>query len=689
MKTFILFLHIQISISSNITKDKKDDDDVKIVPVPSLKNIQKHIAFNCYLKDNLEYEEFSLMGVEPCKNTATQYKNPIQKKALIIKPRESLTIKVLQCSLIASFKISHCSYSYLTGYRIWDGDIVASHLQLHLSKSECVQAVRDQQLRYMDRTYYQKFDWLIIDLMKNGQANGWKTLRGSVNAREGSCSPDSFALLGEQYSSHVLQMKYKINIQWEDKSFNIKNRALRLNEHLIIDNTASGSYFDPTYGNFHWNNKDISNTSHQIWQEVLRGDVQLHISKDPTQTKSIAIIHFENNSIALTLESKESICIQRFHSCREAFKTASKGIYLILTNHTEVTWKLQKITVDNIDKLEEIKASATSIFLTNSLEIEESFTRISKNLCEKNRNLIVSDIKKYLSKLPDQERMNKELIQAGSVVYSTKCQEILVWLAPEKSKCYNEPRVGYLNDKTNIVTFAHIDPISHHLFPHSKEIHCDTILPYKIAMRTLDDNLEYYCRTKNGWSSTNCEQPKQLKPLSVGVLYKTNTKKIHTSLFDSNTAKLLDEQQWETNIENKNSEIMLKMFEELRSKTSNDDNVFDRMISEMRKEILQKPIKWLHKISEFILPTLSVTYILNVLIGITLVIPKYREKTKNKVLSVKHLTAFMVEVLKAIFPVFVNNNNHTCKCEEEMFLTEIAKEVENHERTRFLHNLMN
>ena len=82
MKIFILFLHIQISISSNITKDKKDDDDVKIVPIPSLKNIQKHIAFNCYLKDNLEYEEFSLMGVEPCKNTATQYKNPIQKKSI-------------------------------------------------------------------------------------------------------------------------------------------------------------------------------------------------------------------------------------------------------------------------------------------------------------------------------------------------------------------------------------------------------------------------------------------------------------------------------------------------------------------------------------------------------------------------------------------------------------------------------
>jgi len=82
MKIVILFLYIQTSISSNITKKKEEDDDNKTLPEYSFKNIQKHIAFNCYLKDNLEYEEFSLMGVEPCKNTASQYKSPIQKKSI-------------------------------------------------------------------------------------------------------------------------------------------------------------------------------------------------------------------------------------------------------------------------------------------------------------------------------------------------------------------------------------------------------------------------------------------------------------------------------------------------------------------------------------------------------------------------------------------------------------------------------
>ena len=74
---------------------------------------------------------------------------------------------------------------------------------------------------------------------------------------------------------------------------------------------------------FHWDNKEISNTSHHIWQEVLTGSAQLHIPKTTSTTKPIAIIKFQNNTIALTLEEKERICIEKFYSCREAYKTAS------------------------------------------------------------------------------------------------------------------------------------------------------------------------------------------------------------------------------------------------------------------------------------------------------------------------------------------------------------------------------
>ena len=648
----------------------------------------KHIAFNCNIRDNLEFEEFSLMEVEECSNTAGQYNEPIKMEALIIKPKKSLLIEVLECKLMASFVVNYCSYNILTGYRLWNNNVLSNNIHLHLSKTECAQAVRDHQLKYMDRRYYQKYDYIIIDIQKNGKASGWKTLRGTMNAKKGTCSPDSFALMGEQYSSHVLQMKYDIDIQRVQKRFNIKNRALRLNNHLIISNIASGSYFDPAFGNFHWNSKTISNTSDLIWQEIIVGQAKLYNPKETNNTKPIAIIDFNNNTLAITLEEKEQICIEKFHSCKEAYKTASKEIYLILSNNTNRIWNLEQITADNIDRIEEVKSSAISIFLTNSLEIENSFAQVSRNLCEKSRNLIMTNIKGYLAKLPDNKRANQELIEAGSTIYATQCKEILVWLSPKDSKCYKEPRISYLDQNNNQPIYAHIHPITHHIIPNSTEISCNYILPYKVAMRTIDNILEYYCRTKNGWSSTNCERPRKIKPLAIDTLYKTNTKKIHTSLFDSKSIELLNDQQWNLVNKEENSQTMLQMFEEIRNMQTKDGNVFQNMMRMAARQMINTPIQWVSVISESIQPTLTITYILNVAMGFAMIIPKLQKRTKHEALSIKHFTILFQEMLKAIFPIVIQSP-HTCRCEEEMFLTEIAKQVEDQERTKFLKDLMN
>ena len=652
------------------------------------KGIQKYLAYNCNLKDNLEFEEYSLMEVEKCNSTAKQYDDPIEMEALVIKPKKILQIDVIECNLKASFMVNYCSYHLISGYRHWEGNIIGNNIQLHLSKTECIQAIRDHQLKYMDRRYYQKYNYIIIDMQNNGIASGWKTLRGSINAKKGTCTPDSFAILGEQYSSHVLQMKYDISIKGSRKNFNIMNRVLRLNEHLAINNVISGSYFDPTYGNFHWDNKEISNTSHHIWQEVLTGSAKLHNPKLTSTTKPIAIIKFQNNTIALTLEEKERICIEKFHSCREAYKTASKEIYLILTNSSNRNWKLEKVTYDNIDKIEDIKSSAISMFLTNSLEIEDSFAKVSRILCEKNRNLILTDIKKYLTKIPNQESTHQDIIEAGSTIYSVKCKQILVWLAPKNSICYKEPRIGYLDEDRNIPTYAHIHPISHHIQPNSTQITCDNILPFKIAMKTIDNLLEYFCRTKNGWSYTNCEIPQKIQPLAVEAIYKTNTKRIHTSMLDSQSITLLDQQQWNVINNEENSQTMLKMFNQIRNSQPKIKNVFEHLLQQATNQILHTPIQWLHNVSDIIMPAITLTYILNVITGLTIAVPSLRKRTKHEAITLKHLFSFILDIIKALFPIFVQTR-HTCKCEEEIFLSEVARKVEDQERTRFLNNLMN
>lgn len=676
----------EININSTNLNDSaiKEWHNKKSVSVTT--NIQKYVAFDCSISNSLEYEEFSLMDVDQCKNTAVQYDNPEFMEALIIKPRDSISVEVIECNLRASFMVNYCSYNLLTGYRLWEGNIVGNNIQLHLSKSECIQAVRYHQLRYMDRLYYQKYNYILLDLKQNGQAKGWKTLRGSLNAKEGTCTPESFALMGEQYSNHVLQMHYEVNTKISKKDFNIKNRVLRLNEHLVLDNVISGSYFDPTYGNFHWNKNDISNTSHQIWQEVLKGKAQLYNPKQSNITKPIIIITMENDSIALTLEEKERICIQKFHSCREAYKTASKDIYIIITKHPEINWKLEMITADNVDKLEDIKASTISIFLSNSLEIEKSFSKISRILCEKSRNLILTDIKKYLSRMPTQRSTSKGLIEAGSTIYSVNCKNRLVWLSPQKSICYKEPRIAYIKENNNYITYAHIHPITHHIQPNSTTIQCDGILPFKIAMKTLDDKLEFFCRNNNGWTPTNCEASKQISPLATEELYKTNTKKIHMSLFGSVSNNLLNSQQWYSVTNEGKSQMMLKMFEEIRESSPPNKNIFEVMMQRITSKIMRTPGNWFRTLSEAIAPGMYITYGLNILKGLTMAPSKIKGKIKNET----HLTALLIAItviLKTFFPIMIKQK-HKCRCEDETFIPEITKQIQDQERTRFLQNLM-
>ena len=687
--TILLTLYIlnKASAGTNVTLTNTSTTTLPdLEKQKEVSNVRKYIGHNCNLRSTLEYEEFSLMGVEHCENTATQYGEPKEMNALILKPKAALNVNVLECNLKASFMVNPCSYNIISGYRFWEGYVVGSNIQLHLSKSECIQAIRNKQLRYLDRRYYQKFSFITIDLQKDGHASGWKTLRGAMNAQKGDCLPDSFSLMGNQYSNHILQMKYDIKVEWKTKTFNIKNRVLRLNNHLIIEDTATGSYFDPTHGNFHWNDKEISNTSHQIWQEVAAGKGEIHNPKQTNTTKPIAILKLNNNTIALTLEDKETICIQKFHSCREAYKTASKDIYLIINQANETRWKLEKVTINEVDRLEEIKASSISIFLSNSLEIENSFAKISRILCEKSRNLILTDIKKYLSRMPNHQKTNKDIIEAGSTVYSIKCKDVLIWLNPEDSKCYKEPRIAYIDEENNVLTHAHIHPVTHQIRPNSTQILCNTILPYKIAMKTLDNRLEYFCRTKNGWTPVNCETPKMIKPLAIETLYRTNTRKIHTSLFDSKSKYLLDAQQWADTTNKGKAQAMLDMFEEVRKSQPFEANLFKYMLDKAKYQFIYAPLKWLNSTYDIFIPFLSITYIVNVLAGFLMTIPKLKAST-NKNISIGHLFLIIAEILKIFFPIFIKQT-HKCKCEEEAFLTEIARQVENHERTRFLNNLM-
>ena len=100
-------------------------------------------------------------------------------------------------------------------------------------------------------------------------------------------------------------MQYEVTIKNVHAVFNTAKRLIRINEHLVLPNNLSGSYYSPTIGNYHWEKIDQGNLTDNHWLEVSYGKVTIY---EPTQTNStmpIAIVDANHTGVGLAFSLKE------------------------------------------------------------------------------------------------------------------------------------------------------------------------------------------------------------------------------------------------------------------------------------------------------------------------------------------------------------------------------------------------
>ena len=134
----IILLEIYLFHTSQTTQFGNNPDGIPTMD-PSLKHL---IAWNCDLKDSLQFSEYSLIKVETCANISSQYKSPITKKGQVIQAKRYEDMSVLECKLVASFFTAYCSYNLISGYRLWDSQGQLMNINVQLSKSECEKALK-------------------------------------------------------------------------------------------------------------------------------------------------------------------------------------------------------------------------------------------------------------------------------------------------------------------------------------------------------------------------------------------------------------------------------------------------------------------------------------------------------------------------------------------------------------------
>ena len=646
-------------------------------------NKKQHLAYSCNLRDNLVYSEYSLLQVEKCGSTSGNYEGPILKDAQLLQSKEFETIHVIHCSLAASFITSYCSYNYLTGWRQWNGITQISNVQLHLSKTECTNAVKDGKLRYMDRKYYNRMVFIDIDLPLNGQGDGTIVLRGEVNSRKGTCEGDSFSLDGDFYGSHVLQMRYSIKIKQNDGILNLEKQVLRLNPHLVISEIRLGSFYDPELGNFHWQTINPGNYSANQWLQIARGNLKLYNPRT-NNTKSIGIFQNNRTSIALTLEDTVLLCLK--NTCKNAYKTALSKIFIVIKETGQSFWKLDSVQGSHVSRFADIKSSSSSLFLNRELALDDAFDQVSYLLCQRSRDLILSNMKNFLDRVHREEGHSEGqyLIPAGSVIYSIKCHIQTIWLSPNNSKCYKDPKVNYYQGK--VLKTGFVDPISHVIKPSSTETSCEDTLPFKIALRSLDNKLEWMCRKTRGWS-TACKPPQKLQPLHPGLLYKADTSIIHSNLYSKDQLDALDDLQWK---ENKNSKVtsqLLHYVEDMKNK--HPELEFEQFLDKLLPLDFLDYLNfagWLESLKEKMLNLILISYTINVLYHLwnsTKNIKKFKRKSNYPKIAIDAIW----ELWLAFFPITMRNKQRKCPCMQDNYREEIHKYIEEKEREKFLKHL--
>ena len=637
-----------------------------------------HLGFNCDIKSNLEYKQFSLLEIGTCTNISKTFVRNFTKKAQLIQKRKTKQIPVLQCSLRISLFTSYCSKDFFSGTRNWDGQPAITDVQIRLIKSECAKALADNVLRYQDMTYFGSLSMIDIELPPSGSRSGWKLLRGEKYPTSGTCKAESFSIANVVYPSHTLTMHYHIQIRYQDGLINLRQNVMKIGENLVITNLEQKSLFDNSFGNFHWNYQN-SNLTENDWVEITRGKAHFYTSS-LHNTQSISIVETQNSSLAMALDIENKLCL--FHSCRTSYETSTHNVILVFHDLGQNYWQLDSAGASEISMLTEIQSKTNSLFISQEINLNEAFDKISMLLCQQSRKNIQSSIESFLSNSNNNPDKHHITHRQGSVIYLFKCRKEIIWLAPTNSStCYEYPKIFYKTNQTTKSAF--LDPVSSVIKASSKRIPCSEILQYKIGLRGMDLEVQWYCKSSGGWSA-ECMEPNQINPMQPGKLYNTQMETIHANLYSPDQLEILQNAQW---LDEDNT-VLIDKFANVVHRIQLDEQY---NIEEIIGALLSKRNLFLSGFSfqtivddlkSWAQNLLCIWYLLYIIVNF---IPTMKEAYKQK--QNKNIgLAICIIAIKILFPISINKK-HDCPCKHEIFKDKLYEYVENKEREKFLKNL--
>ena len=651
----------------------------------------KLAVWNCALENSNTYSEFSLMNVQDCSNISSDYRLAHQLNGQIVQAVNYLDISVTKCTFIADYFTSYCSYSLLTGYRQWNSENVASKIQMKLTKTECSNALKNKILRYQDRHYYGKNDILTIQLSPASTADGWLTLRGSTSGNTGTCIPDTFFVNNVFFPSHVLTMKYEIKIELQHGIFNTARKIIKIAD-IVLPNVPSGSFYSFQFGNYYWTPLPEGNLTYECWREIADGFLDIYASGS-SKHSLIGVFEsaYTNQSLAVALSQKTSLCIG--NACRNAYKlTMIRDTYIITYNLTgQSRISLDTVSGSNVNKMNNLHLSVASVFLDQEVRLRSTFETVARELCQNNRNTILSNIKTYINNiiLPMSQISNdaRFFVRSGSVLYAIKCIQTEAVLRTERF-CFDKVPVTFIKDNRSVNSF--LDPLTYVLTPTAIRIPCSDILLQKFNLMKSDGSTFWLCRSSVGWHQ-ECAPPEEISPLQPSALFMPSDRTLNPSLYSGEQLNALNELQWHKNLKEEtvdewNEFLQNNIKKENKPKRIFLHEFFNSIVNPLGKQFLYSIVL------RHIWPIIAIHCLVTSFVSVARIIKNIRKHYYKEGLTSSFLLKLPSVVFFSLVPCVPGpqelNQICECPCKDADFAAQISRGVETIERQRFLQNLL-
>ena len=376
-------------------------------------------------------------------------------------------------------------------------------------------------------------------------------------------------------------------------------------------------------------------------------------------TQSISIVETQNSSLAMALDIENKLCL--FHSCRTSYETSTHNVILVFHDLGQNYWQLDSAGASEISMLTEIQSKTNSLIILKLSEINlsESFDKISILLCQQSRKNIQSSIENFLSNSNNNPDKHHITHQQGSVIYLFKCRKEIIWFAPTNSStCYEYPQIFYKTNQTTQSAF--LDPVTSVIKTSSKRIPCSEILQYKIGLRGIDLEVQWYCKSSGSWSA-ECMEPNQINPMQPGKLYNTQMETIHANLYSPDQLEILQNAQWL----NEDNTVLIEKFANVVHRIHIDgqydiEEIIGALLS--KRNLLLSGLSFqtiINELKSWAQNVLCIWYLLYIIVNFMK--EAYKQK-QNKNIGL----AICIIAIKILFPISINKK-HDCPCKHEIF----------------------